>query len=207
MCYNKTQAFYYKSKCLAHTFTFGELRAYRQIMPQPGGYGIMKTQAFYYKFKCLAHTFTFGELYSYCQIITYHYGYAIINTTSDLAWYIGKGDIMFCMNCGAQLSDTAKFCGSCGTKVELPDLGVPAAAAASVPANNSAPAETAQPAQSAQPSQAAQTINLSKQASPAQTSGIPAMSAVSAQTAPTVPTAPTAPAAVSYTHLTLPTKA
>lgn len=49
MCYNKTQAFYYKSKCLAHTFTFGELRAYRQIMPQPGGYGIMKTQAFYYK--------------------------------------------------------------------------------------------------------------------------------------------------------------
>ena len=46
MCYNKTQAFYYKSKCLAHTFTFGELRAYRQIMPQPGGYGIMKTQAF-----------------------------------------------------------------------------------------------------------------------------------------------------------------
>ena len=26
---------------------------------------------------------------------------------------------MFCMNCGAQLSDTAKFCGSCGTKVEL----------------------------------------------------------------------------------------
>ena len=32
---------------------------------------------------------------------------------------------MFCMNCGAQLSDTAKFCGSCGTKVELPDLGVP----------------------------------------------------------------------------------
>ena len=151
MCYNKTQAFYYKSKCLAHTFTFGELRAYRQIMPQPGGYGIMKTQAFYYKFKCLAHTFTFGELYSYCQIITYHYGYAIINTTSDLAWYIGKGDIMFCMNCGAQLSDTAKFCGSCGTKVELPDLGVPAAAAASVPANNSAPAETAQ---------AAQTINL-----------------------------------------------
>ena len=143
-----------------------------------------KTQAFYYKSKCLAHTFTFGELYSYCQIITYHYGYAIINTTSDLAWYIGKGDIMFCMNCGAQLSDTAKFCGSCGTKVELPDLGVPAAAAASVPANNSAPAETAQPAQSAQPSQAAQTINLSKQASPAQTSGIPAMSAVSAQTAP-----------------------
>ena len=87
---------------------------------------------------------------------------------------------MFCMNCGAQLSDTAKFCGSCGTKVELPDLGVPAAAAASVPANNSAPAETAQPAQSAQPSQAAQTINLSKQASSAQTSGIPAMSAVSA---------------------------
>ena len=68
---------------------------------------------------------------------------------------------MFCMNCGAQLSDTAKFCGSCGTKAELPDLGVPAAAAASVPANNSAPAETAQPAQSAQPSQAAQTINLS----------------------------------------------
>ena len=101
-----------------------------------------KTQAFYYKSKCLAHTFTFGELYSYCQIITYHYGYAIINTTSDLAWYIGKGDIMFCMNCGAQLSDTAKFCGSCGTKVELPDLGVPAAAA-----------ETAQPAQSAQPAQ------------------------------------------------------
>ena len=99
MCYNKTQAFYYKSKCLAHTFTFGELRAYRQIMPQPGGYGIMKTQAFYYKFKCLAHTIAFGELYSYCQIITYHYGYAIINTTSDLAWYIGKGDIMFCMNC------------------------------------------------------------------------------------------------------------
>lgn len=46
MCYNKTQAFYYKSKCLAHTSTFGELRAYRQIMPQPGGYGIMKTQAF-----------------------------------------------------------------------------------------------------------------------------------------------------------------
>lgn len=88
---------------------------------------------------------------------------------------------MFCMNCGAQLSDTAKFCGSCGTKVELPDLGVPAAAAASVPANNSAPAETAQPAQSAQPSQAAQTINLSKQASPAQTSGIPAANAVSAQ--------------------------
>jgi len=105
---------------------------------------------------------------------------------------------MFCMNCGAQLSDTAKFCGSCGTKVELPDLGVPAAAAASVPANNSAPAETAQPAQSAQPSQTAQTINLSKQASPAQTSGIPAMSAVSAQTAPTVPTAPTAPAAPSF---------
>ena len=88
---------------------------------------------------------------------------------------------MFCMNCGAQLSDTAKFCGSCGTKVELPDLGVPAAAAASVPANNSAPAETAQPAQSAQPPQAAQTINLSKQASPAQTSGIPAVNAVSAQ--------------------------
>ena len=79
---------------------------------------------------------------------------------------------MFCMNCGAQLSDTAKFCGSCGTKVELPNLGVPTAAAASVPANNSAPAETAQPAQSAQPSQAAQTINLSKQASPAQTSRI-----------------------------------
>ena len=95
MCYNKTQAFYYKSKCLAHTSTFGELRAYRQIMPQPGGYGIMKTQAFYYKFKCLAHTIAFGELYSYCQIITYHYGYAIINTTSDLVWYIGKGDIMF----------------------------------------------------------------------------------------------------------------
>lgn len=105
---------------------------------------------------------------------------------------------MFCMNCGAQLSDTAKFCGSCGTKVELPNLGVPTAAAASVPANNSAPAETAQPAQSAQPSQAAQTINLSKQASPAQTSGIPAMSAVSAQTAPTVPTAPTSPAAPSF---------
>ena len=105
---------------------------------------------------------------------------------------------MFCMNCGAQLSDTAKFCGSCGTKLELPDLGVPAAAAASVPANNSAPAETAQPAQSAQPSQAAQTINLSKQASPAQTSGIPAMSAVSAQTAPTVPTVPTSPAVSSF---------
>ena len=100
---------------------------------------------------------------------------------------------MFCMNCGAQLSDTAKFCGSCGTKVELPNLGVPTAAAASVPANNSAPAETAQPAQSAQPSQAAQTINLSKQASPAQTSGIPAMSAVSAQNSQAQPTQPDTP--------------
>lgn len=97
------------------------------------------------------------------------------------------------MNCGAQLSDTAKFCGSCGTKVELPNLGVPTAAAASVPANNSAPAETAQPAQSAQPSQAAQTINLSKQASPAQTSGIPAMSAVSAQNSQAQPTQPDTP--------------
>ena len=111
---------------------------------------------------------------------------------------------MFCMNCGAQLSDTAKFCGSCGTKVELPDLGVPAAAAASVPANNSAPAQAAQASQSVQtaqapsaqpvqPSQAAQTIDLSKQAAPVQTSGIPAMSAASAQPAPTAPTTPAAP--------------
>lgn len=66
MCYNKTQAFYYRFKCLAHTSAFGVLRAYRQIMPQPGGYGIMKTQAFYYKLKCLAHMSAFGELYSYC---------------------------------------------------------------------------------------------------------------------------------------------
>lgn len=83
---------------------------------------------------------------------------------------------MFCMNCGAQLSDSAKFCGSCGTKVELPDLGTPVAAAEAFLANNSAPA----------------------QAAPAQTSGIPAMSAASAQNVPTAPTAPTASAAPSF---------
>lgn len=29
---------------------------------------------------------------------------------------------MFCRKCGEQLPDDAKFCGKCGTKVELPSL-------------------------------------------------------------------------------------
>lgn len=77
---------------------------------------------------------------------------------------------MFCMNCGAQLSDTAKFCGSCGTKVELSDLGTPA-----VPVNSAAPAQTTQTAQTA-PIQEAQPVQLSKPAVSGQTAPTPAMS-------------------------------
>ena len=77
---------------------------------------------------------------------------------------------MFCMNCGAQLSDTAKFCGSCGTKVELSDLGTPA-----VPVNSAAPAQTTQTAQTA-PIQEAQPVQLSKPAVSGQSAPTPAMS-------------------------------
>ena len=55
---------------------------------------------------------------------------------------------MFCMNCGAKLSDTAKFCGCCGAKVEPLDIPV-----------------SADPAQATQP---AKPVQLAKSDSPAQ---------------------------------------
>lgn len=74
------------------------------------------------------------------------------------------------MNCGAKLSDTAKFCGSCGAKVE--PLDVPASAPADVSAN---PVQTMQTANTV-PSAQTNPVHLGKAELPAQstvTNGAP----------------------------------
>ena len=54
---------------------------------------------------------------------------------------------MFCSNCGKTVREGAKFCGSCGTPVEIPDVATPAIA---VPAEAPVP-EAENPLTSARP--------------------------------------------------------
>lgn len=59
---------------------------------------------------------------------------------------------MFCMNCGAQLSDSAKFCTSCGAKQELPDHDDPVVSAAEQSSQAAVPQQNAAPSMSTAPS-------------------------------------------------------